>query len=68
MDIQIISIAASLLMSLAALAFSVITFNASVRHQRKKDTIDAFNTLQNDALDPLLGFTKKQIEAVAMDP
>ena len=68
MSIENISIIISILLSAAAFVLSIVTFIFSVRHQRKKDTVDAFNLLQNEALDPLLEYTKKQIESVSSDP
>lgn len=39
--------------SLLALAFSVLTYIIGLRRQRKQATLDAYNTLQKEALDKL---------------
>ena len=59
---------ASFALALFAAAFSVITYLKSVRHDRQKDTIDAYNMLQEQALDHLSIYMPKQIEDISKHP
>ncbi len=54
--------------SLLALAFSVPTYIIGLRRQRKQATLDAYNTLQKEALDKLNTYTKKQIAEISENP
>lgn len=54
--------------SLLALAFSVLTYIMGLRRQRKQATLEAFDRLQNQALDKLNTYTKKQIAEIAQNP
>ena len=56
---------ASFILALLAAIFSVITYLISVRHDRQKDTIDAYNTLQEQALDHLSIYMPKEIEEIS---
>ena len=58
----------SLILSIAAGAFSVFTFWFAVRHDRKKDTIDAYNQLQEQVLDKLSLYMPKEIEEISKQP
>lgn len=55
----------ALIVSVLAFIFSVKTNRDANIHNKKKDTIDAFNTLQCQALDKLNNFTDKDIERIA---
>ena len=54
-------------MAVAALLVSVYTYNKSVIHDRKRDTLDAYNTLQEQALDHLNYYMPAQIAEIAKD-
>ena len=41
----------SIIISVMSAAFSFITYIKTVRHQKRKATIEAFNSLQNEVLD-----------------
>lgn len=45
--------AVTVLISIVSLCFSLFTWYRALIHDRKKDTLDAFNVLQQQALDPL---------------
>lgn len=51
--------------SLFALATTIITYIMGLQRQRKQATLDAYNTLQNEALDKLNTYTKKQIAEIS---
>ena len=58
---------ASILMvvvSFAAMLLSGFTYERSVRRGRKQATLDAFNLLQQQAFDPLNGYTPGEIETI----
>lgn len=57
----------SLVFSVIAGVFSLITYFSGVRHDRKQATLDAFNTLQNEAFDKLNLRMPKEIEEIAKD-
>lgn len=48
-----------------SLNFTTRTYEEGVVHTRKKDTIEAFNSLQCQALDKLNAYTDKEIEEIA---
>ncbi len=52
----------AIIISAISLILTVINFFISRRHDRKQATLDAFNTLQEQALDVLNGYTKKQLQ------
>lgn len=54
--------------SLLALVFSILTYWMGLRRQRKQATLDAFDRLQNQALDKLNTYTKKQIAEISQNP
>ena len=58
---------AGLVLSIVAFGFSLLTYVKTLRHDRKKDTLDAFNVLQQQALDPLQSYTRAQIREIADD-
>ena len=55
---DILSIIA-LVISIVSGIFSVYTYFASARQQKKCDTVEAFSKLQNEVLDKLASFTKR---------
>lgn len=57
----------SILLSVSAVAFSVVTYIKNIRHDRKKDTLDAYNRLQAEVFDKLNTYTPLQIREIAMD-
>ena len=58
-----ISIGSAVLAFLAA-GFSIYTFVWNVIHDKKRDTLDAYNTLQEQALDLLYEYNEKQIRYI----
>lgn len=57
----------SILLSVSAVAFSVVTYIKNIRHDRKKDTLDAYNRLQAEVFGKLNTYTPLQIREIAMD-
>lgn len=55
----------SLGLSVAAAVFTLFTYRSGIVHDRKQATLDAFNTLQNEAFDKLNLRMPKEIEEVA---
>ena len=52
-------------LSLISAGASAITYYCGLRRQRKNATLDAYNRLQNEALDPLyINYTKKKIQDI----
>ena len=45
---------------------SIFTYSKAVEHDRKQDTLEAFNRLQNEVLDKIT-FNKKDVAEVASD-
>lgn len=56
--------AISLLFSLAAAAFSVFTYWSNIIHDRKQATLEAYNLLQEQALDQLYVYMPKQLKEI----
>ena len=56
--------AISLIFSLAAAAFSVFTYWSNIIHDRKQATLEAYNLLQEQALDKLQVYMPKQLKEV----
>lgn len=54
----------SLLFSLAAAAFSVFTYWSNIIHDRKQATLEAYNLLQEQALDQLYVYMPKQLKEI----
>lgn len=46
-----------------ALVVSLITYQKTVLHDRKKDTLEAYNTLQEQALDHINNYKEREIKA-----
>lgn len=59
--IDVISIVASI----GALIVAVYTYRANVVHDRKQATLDAYNILQEQALDKLYVYMPKEIQQIA---
>jgi len=59
--------AVTLTLSIVSLCFSLFTWYRALIHDRKKDTLDAFNVLQQQALDPLQSYTRARIREIAGD-
>ena len=59
--------AVTLILSIVSLCFSLFTWYRALIHDRKKDTLDAFNVLQQQALDPLQSYTRARIREIAGD-
>ena len=59
--------AVTLFISIISLCFSLFTWYRALIHDRKKDTLDAFNVLQQQALDPLQSYTRARIREIAED-
>ena len=55
------------MLSIVSLCFSLFTWYRALIHDRKKDTLDAFNVLQQQALDPLQSYKRAQIREIAED-
>ena len=58
---------AGFVLSVIAFGFSLLTYVKTLHHDRKKDTLDAFNVLQQQALDPLQSYTRARIREIAED-
>lgn len=54
--------------SLVAAAFSWITYRKSIVHDRQQATLDAYNQLQEQALDQLNYYVPTQVAEIAKDP
>jgi hypothetical protein len=59
--------AVTLTLSIVSLCFSLFTWYRALIHDRMKDTLDAFNVLQQQALDPLQSYTRARIREIAED-
>lgn len=60
--------AISLVLSILSITLSALTFLMSLRRERKNATLDAFNTLQVQALDELNTYAKARVEEIAKNP
>ena len=54
--------------SVIAAVFSLITYRKSIVHDRQQATLDAYNQLQEQALDHLNYYMPAQIGEIAKDP
>lgn len=59
---------ASTVLALFSVAVSLVTYSRTVAHNRKKDTLDAYNTLQEQAFDKLNLIMPKEIAEIAKHP
>ena len=55
----------TIVVSIGAAGFAVFTWRTSVKHDRKVATIDAYNQLQEQALDKLYVYMPKEIKELA---
>ncbi len=58
----------SFLLSIGSFIFTWKVHNDSVKHDRKQATLDAFNLLQNQVLDEINKYQKKQVAEIALHP
>ena len=58
----------SMLVALASIAFSISTYYLCSKRERKQATLEAYNKLQNEALDILNSYTKKMVAEIAENP
>lgn len=65
-NISIVDIV-SLAISIAAAVFAVFTFWSNVIHDRKKATLEAYNILQEQALDKLYVYPPAKIKEIIKD-
>lgn len=63
--LTMIATSAAAIIAAFALINTYLSQRESLRRQRKQATIEAFNQLQNDVLDPLAGISKKEAELAA---
>lgn len=54
--------------SVIAAVFSLITYRKSIIHDRQQATLDAYNQLQEQALDHLNYYVPTQVAEIAKDP
>ena len=54
----------SIILAIISVALSLYTYTATVHHEKKKATIDAFNLLQNEVLDKFVCITKENAEVI----
>jgi hypothetical protein len=54
--------------SVIAAVFSLITYRKSIVHDRQQATLDAYNQLQEQALDHLNYYVPTQVAEIAKDP
>ena len=58
----------SALLALISAVFSCFTYFRNVRHDRRRDTLDAYNTLQKEAFDKLNQIRPTEIREIAKGP
>ena len=58
----------SAVLAIASASFSCFTYFRNVIHDRRRDTLDAYNTLQNEAFDELNKIQPSNIREIADDP
>ena len=56
---------AAIVISVVSIIFSVVTYMKTVVHDRKRDTLDAYNRLQNEALDHLNQYLPAKMKEIA---
>lgn len=59
---------ASAVVALLSVAVSLMTYSSTVRHDRKKDTLEAYNRLQAEVFDKLNIYSPEQIRNIAEEP
>ena len=63
----IVAVVAAVL-SLGSLGFSVYTYRKALLHDRKRDTLDAYLLLQEQAFDPLNRIAPGQMKEIVQNP
>ena len=58
----------ALITSIISLVFSIVIYFYGILRQKKQDTINAFNIIQNQVFDEMTKHTKKEIAAIAKSP
>lgn len=58
----------SILLSIVSLIFAVFTYYRTLIHDKKKDTLDAYNCLQEQALDKLYSIRPADCKEIALHP
>ena len=58
----------TLFLSIIATVFSVVTYRNSIIHDRRQATLDAYNQLQEQALDHLNYYMPSEIVEIAKNP
>ena len=58
----------SAVLAIASAGFSCFTYFRNVKHDRRRDTLDAYNTLQNEAFDKLNKMKPANIREIAENP
>jgi len=58
----------SAVLAIASAGFSCFTYFRNVIHDRRRDTLDAYNTLQNEAFDKLNKMKPANIREIAENP
>ena len=58
----------SAVLAVASAGFSCFTYFCNVIHDRRRDTLDAYNTLQNEAFDKLNMMMPANIREIAENP
>ena len=58
----------SAVLAVASAGFSCFTYFRNVIHDRRRDTLDAYNTLQNEAFDKLNMMMPANIREIAENP
>ena len=66
-DITIVDLI-TIAFSVIAAVFSLITYRKSIVHDRQQATLDAYNQLQEQALDHLNNYVPTQVAEIAKDP
>ena len=65
MDIITLAVSiGSALLALASVGFSIFVYNRKVVHDRRRDTLDAYNTLQEQALDTLNDYSRDEVKSI----
>lgn len=57
----------SLILAIASMGFSILTYVLSVLHEKKKATLDAYNILQEQALDTINHYQTTDIKDISED-
>ena len=66
--ISLIIALVSVVVAVASVIFSVITYNRTVKHDRKQATLEAYNRLQAEVFDNFNKYTPAQIRSICDEP